>query len=56
MVEHILGVRGEPDPIDQLGLDQLVNDRLDPRLVQSVPNREPMTAAAPSVRLAFGSS
>ena len=57
MVEYILGLPGEPDLIDQLGRHQLVNDRFDPQAVsRSRPNREPMTAAAPSVRFAFGSS
>jgi hypothetical protein len=29
MVEHILGLPGEPDLIDELGRHQVSNDRLD---------------------------
>ena len=36
MVEHILGLSGEPDLIDELGRHQVSNDRFDPQHGQQV--------------------
>ena len=57
MVEHVLGLSGECDLIDELAASRSVKGRIDPQRFQQVwLNREPMTAAALSVRFAFGSS
>ena len=57
MVEHILGLPGEPDLIDELGRQQVRDRPVRSRAFASRPrlNREPMTAAALNVRLASGS-
>ena len=55
MVEHILGLSGEPDLIDELGRHQVINDRFDAQHGQQVEvEAEPTTAAALNVRFAFG--
>ena len=39
MVEHILGLSGEPDLIDELGRHQVVNDRFDAQARSAGPGR-----------------
>ena len=55
MAKRILGSPGEPHLIDEFGREQLLNVRIDPSAAsRSRLNRDPMTAAAPSVCLAAG--
>ena len=58
MVKHILGLSGEPDLIDELSRQQVINDRFNPQRVQQVQAESRADAPPPrsSVRLAFGSS
>ena len=53
MVEHILGLPGEPDLIDEFGRDQVVNDRFDAQRGQQV-EAEPRADHRRRAQRAFG--